>query len=257
MSSTKYAYQGFDEKTMAKAFGRGLPISTKKTVETCRLIRGRSVTQAKAMLNEVVNLKRAVPYKRYNQELAHQKATGPGGYPVAVCKSLIKMLASIETNASAKGLNEDSLKIVHACAHLASRPMRYGRKRRVKAKRTHVEIVVQEMEKPKKTPAKSKKAEAKPATKGSEAAGKDSKSKDSKVVSEAKKDSGKDDAKAQPMKENAPKPESPAAPEEKSVGSGDNSEKDEKDETEDAKEKVAKDAHTHQHKEQKKEDDAQ
>ncbi len=169
MSETRYAYQGYDEDTMTRVYGRSLPVSTKKSVEVCRLIRGRSVAQAKALLSEVVALKRAVPYKRYNQELAHQKNTGSGGFPVAVCENIIKLLRSAEANASAKGLDEDSLKIVHSCAHLASRPMRYGRKRRVKAKRTHIEIVVKAMEKSKKTKAAKKPAADKPAAEKSEA----------------------------------------------------------------------------------------
>lgn len=147
---------------MSRVYGRSLPISTKKAVETCKLIRDRSVAQAKATLRDVVTLKKAVPYKRYNQELAHQKNTGSGGYPVAVCQHLLKLLNSVEANASAKGLDDSSLKIVHSCAHLASRPMRYGRKRRVKAKRTHVEIVVKEMETVKK-----EKGAKKPSTKES------------------------------------------------------------------------------------------
>lgn len=144
MANTKYAFQGYDEKNMAKALGRGLGISTKKSVEVCNWIKGKKVSRAKKMLEEVIDLKTAVPYKRFNQELAHQKATGPGGYPVSVCKEILALVKSAEANASSKGLNTTELFIVHACAHLASRPFRFGRQRRIKAKRSHVEIIVKE-----------------------------------------------------------------------------------------------------------------
>ncbi len=144
MSEQKYAFQGYDEKTMAKAIGKSLAISTKKSVEVSNLLRGKSVKRAKIILEQVAELKTPVPYKRYNQELAHQTAIGPGGFPVSVAKEVLKLLKNVEANAASKGLDTDSLKIIHMCAHLASRPFHYGRKRRVKAKRTHVEIVVSE-----------------------------------------------------------------------------------------------------------------
>ena len=147
MTATKYAFQEYDEKTMARAYGRGLSISAKKAVEVCHWIKGKSLSNAIKMLEDVVALRKAVPYVRFNQELAHQRATGSGGFPVNVAKSVIFLLKSAEANATSKGLNESSLRIVHICAHTGSRPFRHGRKRRVKAKRTHVEVVLKETEK--------------------------------------------------------------------------------------------------------------
>lgn len=146
MAEIKYAFQGYDEKIMAKAIGRSLAISTKKSVETCKWIKGKSLKKATQMLEGVVSLKVAVPYTRFNQELAHQRATGPGGFPVTVAKEILAVLKNAEANAGSKGLNVETLKIVHICAHLASRPYHHGRQRRVKAKRTHVEVVVREAE---------------------------------------------------------------------------------------------------------------
>ena len=145
MTATNYAFQEYDEGTMSRAYGRALSISTKKSVEVCNWIKGKSLSSALKMLEDVVAMRKAVPYSRFNQELAHQRATGPGGFPINVAKNVILILKSAEANASAKGLNTSSLKIVHICAHLGSRPFRHGRKRRVKAKRTHIEVVLQEV----------------------------------------------------------------------------------------------------------------
>ncbi len=160
MSNTKYAFQSFDEAKMSRAYGSSLAISSKKAVETCKWIKGKKTGDAVKMLSDVIALKRAVPYRRFNQELAHQKSVGPGGYPINVCKSILQLVKSAELNAGAKGLNTESLRIVHVCAHTASRPFRYGRKSRVKAKRTHVELVVEELEQKKAKPTKSKSAKA-------------------------------------------------------------------------------------------------
>jgi large subunit ribosomal protein L22 len=154
---TAYAFQGYDEKTMARAMGRSLSISTKKSVEVSKWIKGKSVAKAKDMLQSVIALKNAVPYRRYNQELAHQTSVGSGGYPVKVCEAILALVEAAEANATNKGLNTSHLTITHVCAHLGSRPMRYGRKRRVQAKRTHVELVVQESAEKKLTAKEAKK----------------------------------------------------------------------------------------------------
>ncbi|MFW6230498.1 MAG: 50S ribosomal protein L22 [Nanoarchaeota archaeon] len=152
--AANYAFQQYDETSMARAYGRALSVSTKKAVETCKWVKGKSLSQARKMLEDVVALRRAVPYTRFNQELAHQRNTGSGGFPVTVCKEMLLLLKSAEANATAKGLNTEALTVEHACAHLASRPMRYGRQRRIKAKRTHLEIVLKEGVQKKDEPAK-------------------------------------------------------------------------------------------------------
>ena len=77
MSKIKYASDKFSEH-MAKALGRDLPISTKHGVNICRMIRGKTTVAAKKLLEEVISLKRAVPYKRYYRELSHKRKIGPG-----------------------------------------------------------------------------------------------------------------------------------------------------------------------------------
>ncbi len=159
--ATGYAYQEYDEVKMARVYGRGLSVSFKKSVEVCNLLRGKNLNTMREKLKNVVSLKEPVQYRRFNQELAHQTSVGSGGFPVKVCKAVIRLLDSVESNANDKDLNTDSLKIVHACAHQGSRPMRGGRKGRVKAKRTHIEIVVKESKPEKKAAAsKAKKGES-------------------------------------------------------------------------------------------------
>ncbi len=141
----RYATKTEKEKN-AKAVGLALPISTKHCVEICNYIRGKRVEDAIHILEQVLDKKHAIPYKKYKRDLAHRKGIGPGRYPEKTCKEIIKVLKSASANAQYKGMGVSNLYIKHICAHLASRPWHYGRKSRRKMKRSHVEVVLEERE---------------------------------------------------------------------------------------------------------------
>ncbi|MBU0980690.1 MAG: 50S ribosomal protein L22 [Nanoarchaeota archaeon] len=145
---TGYAFKG-NEHT-AKARGESLPVSSKHSIEICSYIRGKRLEKAKRMLQEVISMKEAVPFKRFHGNMGHKSGMAAGRYPVKAVTQILKVLDNAEANAQFKGLNTSSLKIVHICANRAARPMRHGRHGGVQSKRTHVEIVVQESEPKKK-----------------------------------------------------------------------------------------------------------
>jgi len=155
----KYSTEKYDKENMARVVGRSLPISTKFCIEICNLIRNKSTEEAKKILQDAIDGKKAIPFKIFNRDLSHKKKMGPGRFPKKAAIEIINLLESAEANAQFKGLNTSNLSITHINAHLASRPWRYGRQRRRKAKRTHAEIVVAETkqsenkkeEKPKKS----------------------------------------------------------------------------------------------------------
>jgi large subunit ribosomal protein L22 len=166
MSGQGYAFQGYNKETMAKAVGIALPVSTKQCVEICSMLRGRSVIEAKKMLEQVIGMKRAVPFKRYCHNIGHRKGhMGPGRYPVKACAEILAIVKTCEANAQFKGINTSNLIIKHICANLASRPWHHGRQARTKMKRTHVEVVMVEGVKKEK---KDRKKQAKPAKTGAE-----------------------------------------------------------------------------------------
>ena len=140
----QYNYSTKMEGEYAQAVGRDLSISTKHSVEVCRFIRGRNVQNAKKLLEEVIGMKRAVPYKRFNRDLGHKKGMAAGRFPVSTCKEILKILESAESNAQFKGFNTSRLRITHVNAQKASRPMHAGRHRGREMKRTHIEIVLKE-----------------------------------------------------------------------------------------------------------------
>lgn len=128
MARVNYAYKPKDETKAAKAMGYEMPISFKHAVEICRVIRGKRIEDARKILEEVVEMKRAVPFKRYKKKVAHRKSLEKwyaGKYPQKAAKHTLKVLKNLEANAEYKGLDLDNLIIVHAQAQKGRVIQRY------------------------------------------------------------------------------------------------------------------------------------
>ena len=139
----KYSYHKANNEELAKAIGSNLNISLKKSVETLSAIKGMRVTSAKKYLEDVIDKKRPIPYKRFNQEVPHRRGKGiaAGGYPVSVAKELLTLLKNAESNAREKEISEE-LYIISASARKGARRFHLGRKMGQMMKSTHAEIIV-------------------------------------------------------------------------------------------------------------------
>ncbi len=118
MARIKYAYKPAEEMSAAKATGYEMPISFKHAVEICRAIKGKKVQEAKKYLEEVVALKRVVPFRRHKKKVAHKNIEGwyAGRYPQKAASYILKVLENLEANAEYKGLDVEKLVIVYAQA---------------------------------------------------------------------------------------------------------------------------------------------
>lgn len=150
MPSWKYSVQ-LDPTRTAIASLRDVSISYKETVELLDMIRGKKLSDAKELLEEVIEMKRAVPYKRFHGKVGHRKGMGPGRYPVKAAKKILALLNSVENNAEFKGLNTENLWIIHAAAHKGMKiknymPRAFGRSSPLFDQLVHVEIAVEERE---------------------------------------------------------------------------------------------------------------
>ena len=144
----------------AKVVGKDLPISVKHSIEICNFIRGKNLHNAVEYLKKVVELKAAIPYTRMNRGVGHRPGNmGPGRYPEKASRHIIQLLNSLEANAQNKGLDVNNLIIKEIIPNKAAEPWHPGRHRRIKMKRTHIEIIAEEAEK--KTKKEEKKAEKK------------------------------------------------------------------------------------------------
>jgi large subunit ribosomal protein L22 len=153
MPSWKYSVQGLDPDRTAIASGRDLRISPKASREICHYIKGMKLDKAKEALQEVIELKRAIPYRRHKKKVAHRKGVegfDAGRFPQKAAGAVLKLLDSVEANAEFKGLYTDRLKIIHIAAHRARVirnyiPRAFGRSSPYFHHLTHIEVAVEEI----------------------------------------------------------------------------------------------------------------
>lgn len=192
---TTYRYStDTNREGIAKAVGLDLPISRKKGIEICNFIRKKELSQAKKILERVIEQKQAIPYRRFNKDTGHKPGIGPGRYPIKTCQEIKMLLERVEASAEQKGLDTKLLVITHISTQPGGSRMHYGRQRRRKMKRAHVEVVVEER--------KDAKREAKPETKKE---GKTDAKKETKVETkkELKAEHGRPEQRPEPKKEGA------------------------------------------------------
>ncbi len=119
MARIKYSYQPADETKAAKAMGYEMPISFKHAVEICRELKGKKIEEAKKILEDVIEMRKPIPFKRYKKKVAHKRGLDrwyAGRYPQKAARFILKVLKNLEANAEYKGLELDKLVIVHAQA---------------------------------------------------------------------------------------------------------------------------------------------
>jgi large subunit ribosomal protein L22 len=144
-----YTYRTESGVSVARSRGVELPISPKKTYEVLNAIRGLPLERARTVLEEAVSLKKAIPFRRYNQETAHHTGVGPGRYPKKVARHLLKVLVNAEANAEYEGLDTERLYLRVAASsrgriRKARMPRAQGRSTNWNEQTTHVEIVLAE-----------------------------------------------------------------------------------------------------------------
>jgi len=144
-----YTYRDESGVNVARARGVEVPISPKKTYEIMNAIRGRSVERARTILEDAIALRKAIPFRRYNQETAHHTGTGPGRYATKVAKNILQVLENAEENAEYEGLDADRLFVKVAASargriRKASMPRAHGRATPWNEQTTNIEIVLAE-----------------------------------------------------------------------------------------------------------------
>ena len=152
MAKINYAYTDDDKAKTAKALGRSLKISPKHAIEICNKIRGMNVEKAKDYLEDVIEMKKAVPFKRHNKKVGHRRGLQgwpTGRYPVKAADQILDILINAEANAEYKGLDSENLRIMHISSHRGYiirgwTPRAFGRASPFNKPTTHIQIVLGE-----------------------------------------------------------------------------------------------------------------
>ncbi len=151
MPNFGYAFEKFDSTKHVRASVREKDISHKHAREVAKMMKGMSIEKARDYLQDVIAKKRAVPFRRFNNEVGHRSDPGvmAGRYPQKTAKEFIKVLDNLEANAEYKGMDLDRLKIISANTHrgvIVKRftPRAMGRATPKNNTLTHIELVAQE-----------------------------------------------------------------------------------------------------------------
>jgi large subunit ribosomal protein L22 len=153
MARTDYS-QKVKGDTIARAKANELNMSPKHSIEIATFIRHQRVNDAIEYLNEVIKLKKAIPFRRFNRNVAHKRGLpgnwDAGRYPVKASKAYIRVLESVKKNAEYLGLDAENLEIIHASANRgraqkAFFPRAMGRATPKVRESVNVEVVVREV----------------------------------------------------------------------------------------------------------------
>jgi large subunit ribosomal protein L22 len=140
-----------DPDTSAKAIGKDMPVSPKMSREICGMVRGMKVDVAVKVLEEVIDLKRPVPLKRFNKRVSHKPGVGPGRYPQKSARAVLSVIKSASANAEYKGLSTDGMVITTISASLGQTtpghmPRAHGRATQWDQQTVNIEVIIEEVE---------------------------------------------------------------------------------------------------------------
>jgi large subunit ribosomal protein L22 len=153
MARTDYS-QEIRGDNIARGKANELSMSPKHSIEIAGFIRHKRLNDAIAYLNEVVALKKAIPFRRFNRNVAHKRGLpgrwDAGRFPVKASKEYIRLLESVKKNAEYLGLDTENLEIIHVSANRgrgqkAFFPRAMGRASPKLRETVNLEVVVREV----------------------------------------------------------------------------------------------------------------
>src|ERR687884_2208555 len=154
MGKSTYAFKEFDKLRHVRASIRDKDISHKHSREIALAIKGMSLEKSREFLERVLSKDIAVPYRRYNNEVAHRSNIRDGffagRFPKKATREFLKLLDNLESNGEYKGMDLDRLKIISAVVHKGTKlerfvPRAMGRSSPKVDTLVHVELVAQEV----------------------------------------------------------------------------------------------------------------
>lgn len=149
----RYSFEGFDPLLHVRAGGREVDVSPKAAREVCVAIKGVMLSDAKKLLESVVDLKRPIAFRRYKKKAAHRRQLSDfhaGAYPVKAARKILDVMNNLEANADFKGMDLDRLMIVHASALRGRQvkgftPRAFGRSSPSFKTLVHIELIAKEV----------------------------------------------------------------------------------------------------------------
>lgn len=141
-----------------KARGSDLRVSFKNTHETSAAIRGMTLERAQKYLQNVIEKKEIVPFRRFKigvkgKAQCRNWKVPVGRWPQKSCRFLMGLLKNAESNAELRGIDTENLVVSHIQVNKARRGRRrtfraHGRINAFMSQPCHVEMFLSEPEDP-------------------------------------------------------------------------------------------------------------
>ncbi|KAI9201940.1 ribosomal protein L22/L17 [Polychytrium aggregatum] len=153
----RYSAADINAAKSAKAQGSYLRVHFKNTRETAMALKGLKLRKAVDYLNDVINHKQAIPFRRFNGGVGRTAQAKPFGvtqarWPVKSAEFMLGLLKNAESNAEVKGLNLEELVVKHVQVNQAPKQRRrtyraHGRINPYMSSPCHIELILSETEK--------------------------------------------------------------------------------------------------------------
>jgi large subunit ribosomal protein L22 len=141
-----------DPERTAKAMLRERHMSHKHSKEIARELKGRTVADARAYLEAVIDGERSVPFRSHNSGVGHRgdiDGWDAGRYPEKASEAFLDLLENVGANAEHQGFEPDPMTIKHVAAHKIGevqgrKPRAMGRASAWNTPEVDVELIVEE-----------------------------------------------------------------------------------------------------------------
>jgi len=167
---SKYSKNPENQAKSVFAKASMLRVHFKNTREAAAAIKGMTLRRAQKYLQDVIDKKTAVPFRRYKYGIGRhsqcnaflkQHHASIGRFPKKSCEYLLDLLRNAESNAEFKSLDAEQLRIFHIQVNKAPKMRRrtyraHGRINPYMSNPCHIEVILTEQEQPVEKPAEKK-----------------------------------------------------------------------------------------------------
>lgn len=148
-----YSFEGFDPAVHVRASGREANVSPKAAREVAAAIKGRTVTKAIELLEQVERKRMPIAFRRHKLKVGHRselQGFPTGSYPVKTARAFLDVLRNLQGNSEFKGLDPERVEIIHAAGFSGRTikdfvPRAFGRSSPNFHQLVHIEIVGKEV----------------------------------------------------------------------------------------------------------------